>query len=134
MSSALDAEIKRQTGFSRKSIPVRQFYIILLHLINVPSCNCSRFTFYAPTHYNVSCERACDGGIGYSVRVNKIIGASRDWSWIRCLFDEMKNQLHAVSRTYQGRQKQHSVKKVRSPLSAEFCRHCVLSGRAQRRA
>ena len=43
------------------------------------------------------------------------------------------NQLHAVSRTEQGRQ-EPSVKTLRSQLSAEFWRHCVLSGRTQRRA
>ena len=41
-------------------------------------------------------------------------------------------QLHAVSRTQQGRQREPSVKTLRSPLSAEFWRHCVLSGRTQR--
>ena len=45
-----------------------------------------------------------------------------------------KNQLHTVSRTQQGRQGEPSVKTLRSPLSAEFWRHCVLSGRIQRRA
>ena len=43
------------------------------------------------------------------------------------------NQLHAVSRT-QGRQREPSVKTPRSPLSAKFWWHCVLSGRTQRRA
>ena len=45
-----------------------------------------------------------------------------------------KNQLHAVSRTQQGRQREPGVETLRSPLSAEFWRHCVLSGRTQRRA
>ena len=36
-------------------------------------------------------------------------------------------QLHAVSRTQQGRQREPSVKTLCSPLSAEFWRHCVLS-------
>ena len=40
---------------------------------------------------------------------------------------------HAVSRYLQGRQREPSVKTLRSPLSAEFWRHCVLSGRTQRR-
>ena len=44
------------------------------------------------------------------------------------------NQLHAVSRTHQGRPREPSVKTLRSPISAEFWRHCVLSGRTQRRA
>ena len=44
------------------------------------------------------------------------------------------NQLHAVSRTQLGRQREPSVKTIRSPLSTEFWRYCVLSGRAQRRA
>ena len=44
------------------------------------------------------------------------------------------NEPHAVSRTQQGRQREPSVKTLRSPLSAEFWRHCVLSGRTQRRA
>ena len=43
-------------------------------------------------------------------------------------------QLHAVYRIQQGRQREHSVKTLRPPLSAEFLRHCVLSGRTQRRA
>ena len=43
-------------------------------------------------------------------------------------------QLHAVSRTLRGRQREPSVKTLRSPLSAEFGRHYVLSGRTQRRA
>ena len=42
--------------------------------------------------------------------------------------------LHAVSRTHQGRQREPNDKTFRSPLSAEFWRHCVLSGRTQRRA
>ena len=46
----------------------------------------------------------------------------------------MINQLHAVSRTQQGRQRESSVKILRSPLSAEFWRRCVLSGRIQRSA
>ena len=44
------------------------------------------------------------------------------------------NQLHTVFRIQQGRQRAHSVKTLRSPLSTEFWRHCVLSGRTQRRA
>ena len=49
---------------------------------------------------------------------------------MKCFF----YQLHAVCRTLQGRQREPSVKTFRSPLSAEFCRHCVLSGRTKRRA
>ena len=45
-----------------------------------------------------------------------------------------KKQLHAISRTQQVRQRVPSVKTLRSPLSAEFWRHCVLSGRPQRYA
>ena len=41
-------------------------------------------------------------------------------------------QLHAVSRTQQGRQREPSVKTLRFPLSAKFWRHCVLSGRKPR--
>ena len=44
------------------------------------------------------------------------------------------NQLHAVSRTQQGRKREPSVNTLRSPLSAAFWRHCVLSGRTQLRA
>ena len=44
------------------------------------------------------------------------------------------NQLHVVSRTQQGSEREPSVKTLRSPLSAEFWRHCVLGGRTQRRA
>ena len=40
-------------------------------------------------------------------------------------------QIHAVSRTLQGRQREPSVKTLRSPFSAEFWRHCVLSGGTQ---
>ena len=32
----------------------------------------------------------------------------------------LKDQIHAVSRTQQGRQREPSVKKLHSPLSAEF--------------
>ena len=39
-----------------------------------------------------------------------------------------KNQLHAVSSTQLGRQRELSVKILRSPLSAKFRRHCVLRG------
>ena len=42
----------------------------------------------------------------------------------------IKNQLHAVSRT---QQRGPTVKTLRFPLSAEFWRHCVLSGGTQRR-
>ena len=45
----------------------------------------------------------------------------------------INNQLHAVSRTQQGRQREPSVKTLRSQLSVQFWRHCVLSGRTQRR-
>ena len=41
------------------------------------------------------------------------------------------NLLHVVSRTLQGRHREPSVKIIRSPLSAEFWRHCVLSGITQ---
>ena len=50
------------------------------------------------------------------------------------IFKNKSNQIHAVSRTQQGRQREPSVKTLRPPLSAEFWRHCVLSGRTQRRA
>ena len=43
-------------------------------------------------------------------------------------------QLHAVSRTQQRRQGEPNVKALRAPFSAEFWRHCVLTGRIQRRA
>ena len=43
------------------------------------------------------------------------------------------NQLHAVSRTQQGRQSKPRGKALRSALSAQFWRHCVLSGGTQRR-
>ena len=35
------------------------------------------------------------------------------------------NQLHAVSRIQQGRQREPSVKTLRFPLSTEFWRQCV---------
>ena len=44
------------------------------------------------------------------------------------------NQLHTISLTQQGRQREPSVRTLRSPLSAEVWRHCVLSGRTQHRA
>ena len=40
--------------------------------------------------------------------------------------------LHAVFHTEQGRQREPSVKTLCSPISAEFWRHCVLSGKTQR--
>ena len=45
------------------------------------------------------------------------------WLWVRFLVE-------VVGKEYL----QPSVKTLRSPLSAEFWRHCVLSGRTQRRA
>ena len=42
-------------------------------------------------------------------------------------------RMQSVSRTLQGKQRESSVKTLRSPLSAEFWRHYVLSGRTQRR-
>ena len=50
------------------------------------------------------------------------------------IYYKIKNQLHAVSRTQRGRQREPSAKTLRSPLSAKFWRHCVLSGGTQRRA
>ena len=44
------------------------------------------------------------------------------------------NQLYAVSRTPKGRQREPSVKSLRSTLSAEFWRHYLLSGETQRRS
>ena len=46
----------------------------------------------------------------------------------------MFDQLHAVSPMWQGRQGQPSVKTLGSPLSAKFCRLCVLSVITQHRA
>ena len=46
-------------------------------------------------------------------------------------------QLHAVYHTKQGRQREHSVKTLRSPLFEslpEFGKYCVLSGGTQRRS
>ena len=43
------------------------------------------------------------------------------------------NHLHAVSRIQQSNQRKPGVKTLRSPLSAEFWRHCLLSGGTQRR-
>ena len=37
-------------------------------------------------------------------------------------------QFNAVSRTQQGKQREPSVKTLRSPFSVDFWRHCVLSG------
>ena len=49
------------------------------------------------------------------------------------LYEKVKlYQLHALSRTQQGRQREPGVKIFRSPLSAEFWRHCVLSSGTQR--
>ena len=42
------------------------------------------------------------------------------------------NQLHAVSRTLQGRQR--APKTLRFPLYAELWRHCMLNDGTQRRA
>ena len=53
-------------------------------------------------------------------------------SFIIVFFYWHTNQLHAVSRTLQGRQREPSVKTLRSLLSAEFWWHCVLSGRTPR--
>ena len=58
-------------------------------------------------------------------------------SWTTHWFDTkqyfcVKN--HSVCRTQQGRQREPSVKTLRSSLFAEFWRHCVLSGGTQRRA
>ena len=39
-----------------------------------------------------------------------------------------KSTLRSVSSTQQDRQREPSVKTLRSPLSAEFWSHCVLSG------
>ena len=50
------------------------------------------------------------------------------------MYDLYGNQIHAVSRTQQGRQREPSVKTLRSLLSAEFWRQCVLRGGTQRRA
>ena len=52
----------------------------------------------------------------------------------KIFFINIPYRLHAVSRTQQGKQREPSVKTLRSPLSAEFWRHCVLSGRIQRRS
>ena len=62
------------------------------------------------------------------LEIKGLIGGQMDDKAIRVL-----NQLHAVSRTQQGRQREPSLK-MRSPLSAEFWRHCVLSVGTQRRA
>ena len=57
-----------------------------------------------------------------------------DWPQNNTYFIMINKQLHAVSRTHQGRQRETSVKTLRSPLSLAFWRHWVLSGRTQRRA
>ena len=43
------------------------------------------------------------------------------------------NQLHAVSRTQQGRQRKPSTRTLRASVYAKFQGHCVLSGGTQRR-
>ena len=45
-----------------------------------------------------------------------------------------KNQLHAICRIQQSRQREPSVKALHTLLSAETWRHCLLSGKTQRRA
>ena len=45
---------------------------------------------------------------------------------------QIKNQLHVVSRTQQGRQRDPSVKRLCSTLSIEFSRIYSLSGGTQR--
>ena len=55
-------------------------------------------------------------------------------SWFACISYFFYCQLHAVSRTEQDRHREPTVKTLRSPLSAEFWRLCVLSARTQRRA
>ena len=45
------------------------------------------------------------------------------------LIKKKKNQLYAVSRTQQGRQREPSVKTLRSRLSTELWRHCVVKWR-----
>ena len=46
----------------------------------------------------------------------------------------IKYQLHVVSRTQQDTQNEPSVETHHSPFFAEIWKHCVLSGRNQRRA
>ena len=53
--------------------------------------------------------------------------------YLKYYFKSNQNQLHALFRKQQGRQREPSVKTIHSPLSAEFWRHCVLSGGTQRR-
>ena len=43
-------------------------------------------------------------------------------------------QLHAVSRTQQGRQRETNIKTLRLPFFDDFWRHCLFSGGTQRRA
>ena len=43
-------------------------------------------------------------------------------------------QLHTVTRIYQGRQREPSVKTLRFNRSTKFSRHCQLNGGTQRRA
>ena len=57
-----------------------------------------------------------------------------DFCMMSCIKLVHQIQFHAVFYTQQGRQREPSVKILRSPLSTGFWRHCVLSGRTQRRA
>ena len=70
-------------------------------------------------------------GFRYSTR-----NASRTRCRQNCnaLYTNILYQLHAVSRTQQCTQREVSIKILRSPLSAEFWRHCSFSGRSERRA
>ena len=55
-----------------------------------------------------------------------------------CMFDIIELKLNQISFTlypaHSRVERKPSVNTLRTPLSTEFWRHCVLSGRAQRRA
>ena len=71
----------------------------------------------------------------YSTQINiKFIIILCRYSHPGVIYIWLTLQLHAVSCTQQGRQREPSVKTHRSSLSAEVWRHCVLSGGTQSRS
>ena len=83
-----------------------------------------------------------DSAIALALANNALLRALAPGTTLRVVNHPLPYSIENLVCTYisilnnqlQGRQREPSVKTLRSPLSAEFCRHCVFSGRTQRRA
>ena len=103
--------------------------MLLFDIYTLAGCGSSQY------HWTVKILNMGFEPTPYRVWSHALVGYGLKYTFIlKNILKNKSSQLHAISCTQQGRQREPSVKTLRSPLSAEFWRNCVLRGRTQRRA